>query len=158
MSGEKPADAWGRPISEERQRELQAILDEWEAEAVHGEYRGPFDWRGRTGIYELTRYRLTGADVSWLESQLGGMHTLESTLHLEGANLSEAHLEEALLRGAHLEGCILYHAHLEGANLERATLDENTILEGARLGPGVVGDLLDRLHFSNRNAALGDIK
>ncbi len=44
--------AWGDDISEERQSELNAILDAWEAESDHGERRSPFD-----------SVHLSGADV-----------------------------------------------------------------------------------------------
>lgn len=58
---EKPADAWGQPISEERQAELQGYLDRWAAaESGHIGTRGPFD-----GMC------LTGADVRWLATQSG---------------------------------------------------------------------------------------
>src|SRR5215470_13496888 len=88
---------WGDPIGEERQAELQGILDQWDAETDHGNRKGPFDrahWKGR----------LTGAEVSWLaervRDEIGGV----SDLHLEGAGLDGAHLEGAHLTVAHLEG------------------------------------------------------
>ncbi|HEY7020176.1 MAG TPA: hypothetical protein VH349_03600 [Ktedonobacterales bacterium] len=48
----KSADAWGDDITEEREAELGAILATWDAEADHGNRRGPFD-----GAH------LSGADV-----------------------------------------------------------------------------------------------
>jgi hypothetical protein len=159
-----PSDAYGQPISEERQAELQGYLDRWQAEADHGERQGPFDH----GPY-MKGVWLTGADVSWLAEQSGYnnfgqvpiLH-LEGALlnqaHLEGAFLGEAHLERASLYKAHLERARFHQAHLEGASLTLAHFDEDTELAGAYLGPGRVGDWLDRLLFRNRNAALGDIK
>jgi hypothetical protein len=46
------APKWGDPISDERQVELQGILDSWSATTDHGKLRGPFD-----GVH------LTGADT-----------------------------------------------------------------------------------------------
>jgi hypothetical protein len=88
--------------------------------------------------------------------------------HLVGARLDGAHLEGALLTLAYLEGALLTRAHLEAADLragrlERATLggvrlSEDTQLVDVTLGPGTLGDWLDRLRLRNRNAALGGIK
>ena len=147
-----PVPKWGDPISKERQAELRAILDAWNAETEHGKRHGPF-----AGV------RLTGADVGWLAEQsrreeYGGiphLHLEQADLrdaHLEQADLREAHLEEAHLREAHLEKASLTWAHLERADLgyvhlegadlalahlEEATLDaahlEGTLLLGAHL-------------------------
>jgi uncharacterized protein YjbI with pentapeptide repeats len=123
-----PSDAWGHPISEERQAELQGYLDRWATESDHGDYKGPFD----TGPGE-SRVILTGADVFWLAEQSGrSLLGLVPNLHLEGANLREAHLEGARLREAHLEGAFLREAHLEGASLDSAHL-ERADLTSARL-------------------------
>jgi hypothetical protein len=106
-------EAYGQPISPERQAELQGYLDRWQAETDHGERKGPFH-----------RVELAGADVYWLAEQSG--RTAEGrvpSLHLEWANLSKAHLESADLRDAHLEGTILYLARLEGADLSKAHLE-----------------------------------
>ena len=55
---EKSPDAWGQPISEERQRELQSYLGKWAAATDHGERKGPF-----------ARVQLTGTNMSWLAEQ-----------------------------------------------------------------------------------------
>ncbi|HEX9067448.1 MAG TPA: pentapeptide repeat-containing protein [Ktedonobacterales bacterium] len=128
----KPADAWGQPISAERQAELQGCLDQWAAETEHGERQGPFDW-----IFDDATVRLTGADVFWLAGRarkpLGAM----SDLHLERANLVGAHLEGAWLTEAHLEGATLTRARLDGATLAQAHLEEADLslahLDGADL-------------------------
>jgi uncharacterized protein YjbI with pentapeptide repeats len=121
-----PPDAYGQPISAERQAELQGYLDRWETE--HGERRGPFDGgHGKEGV------RLSGADVSWLAEHSGrDTYIKVPNLHLEGADLNEAHLEGAYLGEAHLERAILTGAHLEGAYLGGAHL-ERTYLGGAHL-------------------------
>jgi hypothetical protein len=86
---------WGDPISDERQAELQGILDAWNApDAEHGERQGPFDngprqWSG--GV------RLSGAEVFWLAERVRspdiGFPGPVPTLHLEGTDLSYTHLE-----------------------------------------------------------------
>ena len=55
---EKPANAWGQPISEERQAQLQGYLDTWVAETDHDERKGRF-----------ARVQLTGNGMSWLAEQ-----------------------------------------------------------------------------------------
>jgi hypothetical protein len=154
----KPPDAYGQPISAERQAELQGYLNRWAEETDHGERKGPFDnGPGKEGV------RLTGADVVWLAEQvrddeigfvsdlhLEGAHLYGAQLqganlgaahlegawlagaNLEGANLSEAHLEEAYLGAAHLEGVHLERAHLEGARLVKAHLEGKTCPAGRR--------------------------
>jgi hypothetical protein len=89
---------WGEPISAERQAELQAVLDAWNASgADHGGRPGPFAV-GRLAAMLLTALaadhgnqagpsavrRLTGADVSWLAEQSGpsGLGQVPN-LHLE---------------------------------------------------------------------------
>jgi hypothetical protein len=126
---EKPADAWGQPISEERQAELAAMQAAWDAPgADHGDRKGPFH-----GV------RLTGADTSWLAKRSGfGRDPDESpNLHLERAELSYARLEGAKLGAAHLEKANLSIAHLERAYLSNAYLEgadlNNAHLEGAYL-------------------------
>jgi hypothetical protein len=57
---EPPAPKWGDPVSEERQAELQGIIDAWDTpDAEHGDRQGPFD-----------RVRLSGADASWLAERV----------------------------------------------------------------------------------------
>ncbi|HEV2238193.1 MAG TPA: pentapeptide repeat-containing protein [Ktedonobacterales bacterium] len=131
MSAQEPTPpdptAYGQPITSERQAELQAILDAWDAETDHGERQGPFHGTA-----------LTGADASWLAEQSGrNEFGWVPNLHLEGAKLGEAHLERASLYEAHLERADLNHAHLEEANLAHAHLDGANLstahLEGAAL-------------------------
>jgi hypothetical protein len=121
------------------------------------------------------------ADVHLEGANLGHAHLERAALygaHLEGAYLRDAHLEGAYLYKAHLERADLRDAHLEGANLGRvslagtdlggahlagtdlygARLDEDTSLQDVILGPGFLGDWLDRLRFRNRNASLSDVK
>ncbi len=121
---EPPEPKWGDPISEERQAELKARLDAWDAlGADHGDKKGPF--------YQVW---LSGADASWLVERSGrdefgrvpNLHLEGAYLlwaHLVGATLQQAQLEEANLRAAHLEGADLGFAHLEGADLEAAYLE-----------------------------------
>jgi hypothetical protein len=114
---EKPADAWGQPISEGRQAELTELREVWDAPgADRGVRKRPFD-----GMV------LSGADVSWLADQSGREaqslnpinlrpqkdHGRVPNLHLEGTNLASIHLEGTYLDGAHLEGAYLEGAHLE---------------------------------------------
>jgi uncharacterized protein YjbI with pentapeptide repeats len=143
--------AWGDGISEERQRELNAILAAWDAETDHGNRTGPF-----------ADVRLTGADVSWLVKRTGPglvdrIFHRAPNLHLEGADLRDAHLERARLSEAHLEAASLGEAfrgreylspaHLEGADLNAAQL------EGARLG----GAHLERVDFSDAHLEGADL-
>jgi hypothetical protein len=70
---ETPSDAWGQPISPERQAELQEYLDRWEAKTDHNGRRGSVD-----------EVKLTGADVFWLADQSKpGMFGVLENLHLE---------------------------------------------------------------------------
>jgi hypothetical protein len=121
---------WGDPISAERQAELQAILDAWNAPgADHGARRGPFD-RAGVNDEEGTLPRLSGADVRWLADQTGRSESGRvPNLHLEEANLRAAHLEGTFLSAAHLEGADLYAAHLEGAHLVEAHLEGASLVE-----------------------------
>jgi hypothetical protein len=49
LAEEATGPKWGDPIGEERQRELQALLDAWNTPgADHGELKGPFDGGART--------------------------------------------------------------------------------------------------------------
>jgi uncharacterized protein YjbI with pentapeptide repeats len=120
---------WSDSISAERQGELLAIRDAWDApDADHGKRRGPFDGT-----------ELTGADVAWFAEQVRDKYGSVSNLHLEGARLVEAHLEgadlnladlkHAYLFEAHLEGARLVEAHLEGADLLYAHLEEANFLQ-----------------------------
>jgi hypothetical protein len=137
---------WGDPISEERQGELQGYLDRWATETDHGERRGPFDSAAQDAG-DLVRFRLSGADVSWLAVQSGSdEYERVPNLHLEGASLYQAHLEGAILREAHLEGAdlaeaSLVEAHLEGTDLREAFL-KGTDLREAFLDTGT------DLHFT----------
>jgi uncharacterized protein YjbI with pentapeptide repeats len=117
---EKPADAWGQPISEKRQVELQGYLDRWAAETDHGKRKGPFDKQPG----EDYGVPLTGADVFWLVEQSGrDIVGSVSNLHLEGADPWEARLEGANLIGAQLEGARLSKAYLKGTNFFMADMD-----------------------------------
>jgi hypothetical protein len=120
LAEEATEPKWGDPIGEERQRELQALLDAWNAPgADHGALKGPFD-----GGPKHDGVPLNGADVFWLADQVmrDGYFAVRD-LHLEGAALTGAHLEKAELRGVHLEGARLWGAHLERANLCFAHLE-----------------------------------
>jgi hypothetical protein len=98
---------------------------------------------------EHERLYLTGADVFWLAKRARDDYGLAP----------DRRLEAATLRTAHLEGANLYQGHLEGADLRGARVDETTLLVDAGLGPGALGDWLDRLdRLRNRNVALGDIQ
>ena len=93
----------GDQISADRQAELQRYIDRWQADAEHGERRGPFD-----------RVALTGADVYWIAEQSGrDEQRYVPNLHLAGAHL----LDKADLQGARLEGSTLSDATLEVADL-----------------------------------------
>jgi uncharacterized protein YjbI with pentapeptide repeats len=156
---EATAPKWGDPIGEERQRELQALLDGWNGPgADHGERKGPFDGGpGHDGML------LTGADVFWLaeRSERSKYDEYLRNLHLEGAGLTGAHLERAELRGVHLEGARLWGAHLERANLIEAHLEQavlvNAHLERADLwGAHLEGANLGSAHFEG--ARLNDVQ
>ncbi len=121
-----PGDRWGDPISEERKAELEAVLQQWEGTAAHGEQAVPF-----AGV------RLSGADVFWLavcalaggmEADAAALVAAEARLRDErrrfSLDLSALHLEAAYLRAAHLEGASLRAAHLEGAYLRAAHLED----------------------------------
>lgn len=138
-------DRWGDDITSERKAELEAKLQQWEAEVDQLEKQGPF-----ARFHSTTA--LTGADVFWLAARslagsagqaaiAGAQYNLRRAqddsalrhllklpeLHLEMADLTEAHLANAALAEAHLEGAIVSGADLKGANLA------NTHLKGATL-------------------------
>lgn len=121
----QPGDAWGDPISAERQAELRTLAERQQAWVAQPEAtRGDSAFEG---------VRLTGADVYWLaeasgRDEFGGL----PNLHLEGANLNGAQLEGAHLSFVHLEGASLNGAQLEGADLEQAQL-AGAYLTGAQL-------------------------
>lgn len=96
---------WGDPISVERQAELQARIDAWDASGANRNNRaGPFE-----------KLKLTGADVYWLAESMRGEDGTVPTLNLSIADLEEAHLE-----GANLASADLFNANLAGAHVERA--------------------------------------
>jgi uncharacterized protein YjbI with pentapeptide repeats len=147
---EQPADAWGQPISEERQAELAAMQAAWDAPgAEHGDRKGPFD-----GV------ELIGTDAAWLAERSGrDWHGWVPSLHLERANFGGgAHLEGADLRFAHLEGVTLIGAHLEGARLDQIHLEganlHGTHLEGAILN----GARLERASLMNSHLEGADLR
>ena len=133
--------------------------------------RGPIDWhdeiqRERWGL-DLRGADLRGVDLHALPlarifAGLIPIHFVETdaqveaeTIHLEGANLSDAHLEGANLSDAHLERANLSDAHLERANLSGAHL-ERANLGGAHLeGTNLTATFFDSatnlidVHLSN---------
>jgi hypothetical protein len=154
---------WGEPISQEDQASLEARLQQWQAEADHGDRCSP--WEGM---------RLTGAHVYWLavramagaggdagataaaEAQLrvvsGGGRNWGGDESWGGAVLGVQTRRELLelrqkagaywdvvtdLTAMHLEGANLIGAHLEGAFLHRAHL-EGAFLSNAHLEDAVL--------------------
>ena len=154
---EKPTDAWGQPISEERQAELQGYLDRWAAD--HGDREGPFAGVELTGadiywLYESSPQsdaeqdpilQLRGAWLMWAnlegaflpETDLEGADMGSAELrgvglpgaNLRRANLRGANLQDARLATAHLEDADLFAAHLEGADLQEAHLEGANLVE-----------------------------
>lgn len=137
-------DRWGDEIPEERARELEERLAAWDAEADHGDRKGPFD---RDGWYG----RLTGADVFYLaaraligtttdQGSIADLATAREALRAAPKNillrfsldLSALHLESAYLYQAQLEDATLNKAHLERAELSLAHLEDSYLIE-ARL-------------------------
>ena len=169
-----PGGRWGDPINDADKGALDTILRAWEAEREHGVRRGPFDGLALTGsaVFWLAARafaRPGGGAVGVAEQEAllravganraGALELLdafalhrETTLHLEGAILTDAHLEGAILIGARLEGTILYRAHLEGADLREASVDRTTDLNGAHFDRAV----LDRASFDSANLAAVD--
>jgi hypothetical protein len=173
--------AWGDDISEERQRELDAILAAWEAETDHGERKGPFDSLSLSNRMR-SRLALTGADVFYLaadtliETTSSGNNgliadiasayaalrnpNLKNSLNLSALNLAGAGLGEAELEQANLWGAQLQHAYLSRAQLARAAFVE-AHLEGAFLEEAQMqeGDLreahLEKAESTIRPAAPG---
>ena len=143
MSGQPQAgqptnpSAWGQPITEARQAELDALASQqadWAAQPAANWASGP-----------LWRVSLTGADVFWLAKRAlagpqGDMDAADAklrtedfierqslnlaALHLEGADLRETALERAVLRAAHLEQADLSAASLAQADLSAAHLEQ----------------------------------
>jgi len=130
------ADAWGQPLTAQREQELHDLLNAWNApNANHGERRGPFDgvWLTGADVFFLAAYTLAG-----LESSREGIEQAAARLrdpdpdmqnrldlfmlHLEGANLRDATLRGANLRRARLSGTVLTGADLIGATLSGANL------------------------------------
>jgi hypothetical protein len=83
---------WGDPISAERQAELQAILDAWDAESNHDERKGAFDSAGLSDGEQQLR-KLSGSDIYWLAERVRSGERALTNLHLVGADLPTAHLE-----------------------------------------------------------------
>src|SRR5260221_8624838 len=123
----QPKNAWGDPISDERQRELREMLAAWDAPgADHGERKGPFD-----------NVKLNGADVFWLVAHIGQEHlgtedTAEDELRqVTDERLRALHTNQAIRQGfstidmsrLNLAGALLHDAHLEGASLAQAHLE-----------------------------------
>jgi hypothetical protein len=102
----------------------------------------------------LIRAHLEAADLSG--AQLAGADLTGA--YLRGADLSGANLVGADLSVAQLQGTLLEGADLRGAQLYGVSFDRDTRLAGLRLGPGWVGDRLDRLRLVNRNAALAGVR
>jgi uncharacterized protein YjbI with pentapeptide repeats len=149
--------AWGDDISEERQRELDAILAFWDSETDHGRRRGPFHNLQELGVWSpllQMRLELTGADVYYLAARalvgttasyldISDLPTARTALRnpnlrfdldlsalcLSGANLAGAQLEQATLGKAQLIGATLSKAQLTGANLAEAQLAEANLSE-----------------------------
>jgi hypothetical protein len=148
---------WGDPISEERQAELQGILDDWYSPgAEHGARQGPFDVE-RLGPDDPERvpWMLTAADVGWLAAcALAGpggdvAHAQMILRHYPATDLSGLHLAGAKLSWAHLEGAILHEARLEGKRVGDEDLAETLLLATLR---GTIFDeatSLDRATFGD---------
>jgi len=150
--------AWGDDISEERKRDLDALLAAWDTETDHSDRIGPFDV---TGLSEgkSDQLRLTGADVFYLaaralvgarpkiivstkikpipdlDAAFAALHDPDmrsycdlSYLNLGGADLQEAQLAHAYLLGANLTATDLYQANLERANLAWIQLERAELL------------------------------
>lgn len=179
-------DRWGDALSPERQRALDACVQEWEQSqgADRSEQSGPFAAQGNR---DRTGGRLTGADVFYLavraladelcnrhdaEAWLLGdysqehppLHWFLSSLHLEGADLSGAQLERAVLLDAHLEranlsGANLQEAVLDGVHLERACLADADLRWADLVGSYLMGADLSRARLEGvnlTNARLAD--
>lgn len=169
-----PDDRWGDPPGDGDKDALDAMLRAWDAERDHGDRRGPFDgialtgsavfWLaarafarpgdGEAGVVEQeVLLRAVGAnrDLALDVLDAFALHR-ETTLHLEGAVLTDAHLEGAILIGARLEGAILFRAHLEGADLREASFDMASYLNDAHLDRAA----LDRVSFNGANLAAVD--
>jgi uncharacterized protein YjbI with pentapeptide repeats len=142
----KIGDAWGDDITEDRRRELDAILAAWEAESDHGGRKSPFDrYRLERDTWEeAERRRLTSADVFYLATRaiIGSSGNLSDMVDAiraslrdpaSGAiflfNLASLHLERADLQGANLERANLGRVYLEDANLEGARLTGANLAE-----------------------------
>jgi hypothetical protein len=82
----------GDAISEERQRDPDEILVARDAEADHGDRKGPFDTT-RLNNEERDQLLLKGSDVFYLALR-SAVHDIGdmSNLHLEGANIAQARL------------------------------------------------------------------
>jgi pentapeptide repeat protein len=173
-----PADAWGQPISAERQAELKMLADrqrEWAAKPARARGDSVFKAVRLTGaeVFWLVAYTLVGPDGD-IDSALAHLHAglvpaasylhLEDAAlvgaHLERAMLTDAHLEGASILGAHLEGADLADAHLEGANLYEARLERAILyrarLEGANLAEASLEDADLRGARFDENSTLTD--
>lgn len=164
-SAAQPGDAWGDPISEERQVELRALFERQKVWVFQPETtREASVFKG---------VELSGADVCWLAEWSGrsffeaapDLHVGEANLragrlqgadlrkaHLKGVNLRAAQLERAVLAGAHLERADLRAARLQGANLTSATFDKATLLNAAVL----TKVLLDQVTYDGVNLTVVD--
>ena len=181
----KTGIAWGNDISEERKRQLEAILAAWDAEAGHGVRKGPFDVIGlEYNSDEVKRRRLTGADVFHLAAcalvgvtppfheSIKDLSTAQAALRnpqmqvylnlsavcLADADLSQAQPADAFLRRVNLERANLESADLSGADLNETQM-ELANLNNARLrGPYLSGAQLQRAHLYQAQLSGADLK
>jgi hypothetical protein len=154
-------DAWGQPISEERQAELEQYLLQWEAEGDtgHGMRRSPFDvtpsdrmWSSSTKDLasrpDDSAIILTGADVFYLAARTLAARTLaartlagpEGDVAAAAQRLLAAQKEAALIPASRrslsdeMQHKLVY---LQGADLREAHL-EGAILYGAHLEDAIL--------------------
>lgn len=169
-------DRWGDALRKDREQALEVCVQAWEqsGETSQRGWSSAFSVRSTGG---WTGGRLTGADVFYLAvrslaAELGDRLSAEawllgdraqphvpvywflSTLHLEGANLSDAQLERAVLLEAHLEGtnlsgANLQEAGLDGAHLERACLADANLCWADLVAADLTGADLSRAHLDS---------
>lgn len=150
---------WGDEISEERQRELEKRLDAWDADADHGERKGPFDTRGMDDE-EWEQLLLTGADVFYLVARaLVGTIPGFSQEPIPDLVAARAVMRDPAIRfmlnvsALRLQGANLSGAQLNGANLFNAYLD-HVDMSGAQLKDAILtGAHLERADFSRAHLA-----
>jgi uncharacterized protein YjbI with pentapeptide repeats len=168
-------DAWGDDFSEERQRELDAILAAWDAETDHGDRKIPFHRKGLpAGSDERKRLELSGADVFYLAARAlvgktvtrhctinnldDARFALRDPIQMRPPDLSALNLASAYVVGKQLKGAILSAAHLESTAFGPADLQEAWLYEAHLEDANLAGAQLQHADLERATSQRADLR